>query len=63
MKKHKVGDTITLHVIRNRTPMIVSLVLTEKAVIITGKCNYSKKYRKYRSDLGNLHLWSVWLTN
>ncbi|NLX88888.1 MAG: trypsin-like serine protease [Syntrophomonadaceae bacterium] len=30
LKKHKVGDTITLHVIRNRTPMIVSLVLTEK---------------------------------
>jgi len=30
LKKHKVGDTITLNVIRNRTPMLVPIVLTEK---------------------------------
>ncbi len=30
LKGHKVGDTITLQIIRSRTPMQVSLVLTEK---------------------------------
>ncbi len=30
LKKHKVGDTITLNIIRNRAAMQVSLVLTEK---------------------------------